>query len=98
MKICVQHQNSSWKRASLVTTGLDAEEALRLHEDHHQQKRPAQVQPVKYHPLIMVTCPSSLLVASSEVGMSHCPKFKSRRRFCEGKLEQEVGRMMSAVI
>lgn len=28
----------------MASSGLDAEEALRLHEDHHQPKRPAQVQ------------------------------------------------------
>lgn len=28
----------------MASPGLDAEEALRLHEDHHQPKRPAQVQ------------------------------------------------------
>lgn len=27
----------------MVTAGFDAEEAVRLHEDHHQQKRPAEV-------------------------------------------------------
>lgn len=36
-------QNSSGKRTRLVTAGSDAEETLRLHEDHHQQKGPAQV-------------------------------------------------------
>lgn len=28
----------------MASPGLDAEEALRLHEDHHQPKRPAQVE------------------------------------------------------
>lgn len=28
----------------MASSGLDAEEALRLHEDHHQPKRFAQVQ------------------------------------------------------
>lgn len=27
----------------MVAAGFDAEEALRLHEDHHQQERPAEV-------------------------------------------------------
>ena len=36
-------QNSSRTRSGLVTTRSDAEEALRLHEDHHQQEGTAQV-------------------------------------------------------
>lgn len=28
----------------MASSGLNAEEALRLHEDHHQPKRPARVQ------------------------------------------------------
>lgn len=36
-------QNPPGARPCLVTPGADAEEALRLHENHHQQEGPAQV-------------------------------------------------------
>lgn len=43
-KVVLLSQNPIRKRQSMASSGLNAEEALRLHEDHHQPKRPARVQ------------------------------------------------------